>query len=114
MKPTRDHVLTKIAHTFPNHDPAQILALLDNYDEPEHESVQLAILKLSKGNLDTLRWDVKVAKEDYRDVLSWAEYPEEICISSWRLDRSDPKLLEIRRRDREQSLAWLHSTPQPD
>ena len=41
------------------------------------ERVQLAILKLSDGNEDKLREFVAVAKRDYRDVLFWAEYPEE-------------------------------------
>jgi hypothetical protein len=112
MNPTRDLVLTKIAHTFPNHAPAEILAILDRYGtkphHPERDRVHLAILMLSEGKLDKLDHYVNVADQDYRDVLSWAEYPEQSCTSTWKLDPADPKLAEILRRDREQYLAWLH------
>jgi len=58
-----------------------VVDLLDNYGvelyERECERVQFAILKLSEGNEEKLREFVAVAKRDYRDVLFWAEYPEE-------------------------------------
>ena len=58
-----------------------MLELLDSYGvepyEQERERVQLAILKLSGGSEEKLREFVAVAKRDYRDVLFWAEYPEE-------------------------------------
>ena len=57
------------------------MELLDVYGveayEHERERVQLAILKLSEGNEEKLREFVAVAKRDYRDVLFWAENPEE-------------------------------------
>ena len=45
--------------------------------ERERERVQVAILKLSAGSEEEVREYVAVAKRDYRDVLFWAEYPEE-------------------------------------
>ncbi len=58
-----------------------MLERLDMYGvepyERERERVQLAILKLSAGNEEKVREFVAVAKRDYRDVLFWAEYPEE-------------------------------------
>lgn len=58
-----------------------MMELLDGYGvesyERERERVQLAILKLSEGNEEKLREFIAVAKRDYRDVLFWAEYPEE-------------------------------------
>ena len=39
--------------------------------------MQLAILKLSGGSEERLREFLAVAKRDYRDVLFWAENPEE-------------------------------------
>ena len=58
-----------------------MLKLLDIYGvesyERERERVQLAILKLSEGNEEKLGEFVAVAKRDYRDVLFWAENPEE-------------------------------------
>jgi hypothetical protein len=38
--------------------------------------VQLAALKLAKGDLDSLRVQIGVARQDYRDALATAEYPE--------------------------------------
>jgi len=60
---------------------AGVLELLDSYGvesyERERERVQVAILKLSAGSEEKVREYVAVAKRDYRDVLFWAEYPEE-------------------------------------
>ena len=58
-----------------------MLEMLDSYGvksyERERERVQLDILKLSVGSEEKVREYVAVAKRDYRDVLFWAEYPEE-------------------------------------
>lgn len=58
-----------------------MLELLDSYGvesyERERERVQLAILRLSEGSEEKLREFVAVAKRDYRDVLFWADNPEE-------------------------------------
>jgi len=60
---------------------ARVLGLLDSYGvepyERERERVQVAILKLSAGSEEKVCEYVAVAKRDYRDVLFWAEYPEE-------------------------------------
>jgi len=60
---------------------ARVLELLDSYGvdphERERERVQLDIVKLSAGSEEKVREYVAVAKRDYRDVLFWAEYPEE-------------------------------------
>ena len=49
---------------------------LNEYGQKERLRVQLAVLKLSNGNLATLRDHVAVARQDFRDVLVAAEYPE--------------------------------------
>src|SRR5256885_5044775 len=81
MPPTRDEVVAVVQKTFPESAHARVLELLDSYGiesyERERERVQLAILKLSNGNEEKLREFVAVAKRDYRDVLFWAENPEE-------------------------------------
>ena len=65
---------------------ARVLELLDSYgvelDERERERVQLDILKLSGGSEEKVREYVAVAKRDYRDVLFWAEYPEESSLDT--------------------------------
>lgn len=45
--------------------------------EREIARVRLAIIKLSKGTLGELLLMTEAAKLDYRDVLMWAEYPED-------------------------------------
>ncbi|HWY52438.1 MAG TPA: hypothetical protein VNW72_13235 [Chthoniobacterales bacterium] len=90
MPHSRDEVVAAVQKTFPETSHSRVLALLDAYGvesyEHERERVQLAILKLSEGNEEKLREFVAVAKRDYRDVLFWAEYPEES-----RLDTSEKK-----------------------
>ena len=76
--------------SFPESSCSRVLELLDTYGvepyERERERVQLAILKLSDGDEEKLREFVAVAKRDYRDVLFWAENPEEA-----RLDTPEKK-----------------------
>jgi len=78
---SRDEVVASVQATFPMSSWARVLELLDNYGvesyERERERVQVAILKLSAGSEAKVREYVAVAKRDYRDVLFWAEYPEE-------------------------------------
>src|SRR5437763_3263466 len=81
MPPSRDEIVAVVQGTFPERAHSRVLELLDTYGvesyERERERVQLAILKLSEGNEEKLREFVAVAKRDYRDVLFWAENPEE-------------------------------------
>ncbi len=81
MPHSHDEVVAAVQKTFPESAHARVLELLDTYGvesyERERERVQLAILKLSEGNEEKLREFVAVAKRDYRDVLFWAENPEE-------------------------------------
>jgi len=81
MPYSREQVVAAIHRAFPNLDPSQLIARLDTYGietyERERERVQLAIIALSEGDEDKLEKFLAVAKTDYRDVLLWAEYPEE-------------------------------------
>jgi hypothetical protein len=80
MAHSRAEIVAIVQRIFPE-SASRVLELLDNYGvesyERERERVQLAILKLSEGNEEKLREFVAVAKRDYRDVLFWAENPEE-------------------------------------
>src|SRR5438132_13598654 len=81
MAHSRGEVFAVVQKTFPESAHARVLELLDDYGvesyERERERVQLAILKLSDGNEEKLREFVAVAKRDYRDVLFWAENPDQ-------------------------------------
>jgi len=77
----KHRVLAAVQKKFPKDSWSRVLELLDSYGvesyERERERVQLAILKLSEGNEQKLCEFVAVAKRDYRDVLFWADNPEE-------------------------------------
>ncbi len=86
MARTRDDVLASVQAAFPEGGRQGALDLLDTYGiesyERERERVQLAILQLSEGSEIKLREYLAIAKRDYRDVLFWAEYPEESRIDT--------------------------------
>jgi hypothetical protein len=74
MKWTREMVLQKVKRTFPQHAPADVLAILDQFESESAEGqarVQLAMLFASEGNLLTLRELIDLAMTDYRDVLNF-------------------------------------------
>ena len=81
MPHTRDDVIAVVRKNFPESAHSRLFELLDSYggesSEQERERVQLAILKLSEGREEKVREFVAVAKRDYRDVLFWADNPEE-------------------------------------
>jgi hypothetical protein len=89
-------------------------ALLDRYgegDEAGRARVQLAALKLCEGSLDALERWIETARQDFRDLLAYAEYPEETNAGWTTAALSDAELLALaasRERDRRQYLDWLH------
>jgi hypothetical protein len=105
----------KLAYVWPLvADQIAARALLLTYGsangERELERVRLAIIKLSGGVLAELATMTTAAKSDYRNVLMWAEYPEE-CRATWasRFDLTDSErqqLAAIRARDRKQYEDW--------
>ena len=80
MPYSREDVLVAVKRWLPNEDTTTVLSVLDAYGteiyERERERVHIAILKLSEGNVDKLLQYVTAAKQDYRDVLYWAEYSD--------------------------------------
>ena len=81
MNHTREEVTAAARIAFPGTPVATILEILDLYgiesDAGGRARVQLAILKLSAGDEDKLLHFVEAAMADYRDVLYWAESPDE-------------------------------------
>ena len=86
MSATRDEVLASIRASFAADRWLHVEQLLDAYGtepyERERERVQLAILKLSEGSERKVEEHVAIAKIDYRDVLFWADQPEQAKIDS--------------------------------
>jgi hypothetical protein len=105
-------VLTKIKRMWPDADPHEILDLLNEYGTESYETgrtrVHLAILKLSEGDRERLPDLVKMAKADWRDVLAYAEYPEEMKTDPSKMrDMTGSEARSVRQRDREQYEKWL-------
>ncbi len=79
-------VAEAVAASFPADARPRIVALLSSYGrepyEREAERVQLAIVKLAGGDEAKLAYFLGVAKQDYRDVLFWADNPEQARIDT--------------------------------
>jgi hypothetical protein len=78
---------------------------IESTPSPEAERVALAILKLGEGDLGKLTEAIACARKDPRDVMAWAEYPEEIRLPP---DGGAAELDAARARDRAQYLRWLN------
>jgi len=108
----REVIQDKVKSLFPAHGTAEILCLLDEYGteswQCERERVQLAVLKLSEGNLELLRDHLNAAKSDFRDAIVPAEYPgqSQDGFVGW-AKLSEAEKERISNEDNQQYLAWL-------
>ncbi len=101
--------LHKLATTFPDEKSREAaMAILRQYgmEKHEHESerVWLAVLKISGNDLVQIQRNTALAKQDYRDILSAAEYPNQIRIGPMPEGREKRDLIE---KDRLQYEKWL-------
>jgi hypothetical protein len=65
--------MARISRDFSGDAALAVEDLLATYDDRERERVHLAILDLSRGELERVRHNVGRALTDFRDVLLWAE-----------------------------------------
>lgn len=110
--PTRAWVERKAAELFPASHGQEALRRLARYGAndsgPEVHRVHLAILKLSEGDLAKLdRW-IETAREDYRDALAYAEYPEQMRTGAVFSQPDQEAYRRVLRADRQQYLDWLY------
>jgi hypothetical protein len=99
-------LLAKIRQVFPEADPADIQRQLDAYAGPERLRVQLAILKLcDEDRRDSPRHYVDTACQDHRDVLAWAESPQQLRPDWFSLSVTDRA--KVVKADRQQYARWL-------
>jgi hypothetical protein len=97
-------------HLFSAHpDHGELWDSLHSCAENESPRVQLAILKLSEGDPEKLLHYVQAARIDYRDVLAWAEYPEQLRSGKTRFNASLDEYEAMLERDRRQYESWLDS-----
>lgn len=66
-----------ITVSYPETERPRALEAINKYRSPERDRVRLAILVLANGDIKELESLVNAAAEDYRDILFWAEYPED-------------------------------------
>jgi len=108
----RETVKAKVESLFPEDARANVFQLLDD-DLPDVwglERVQLAILKLSDGNVRSLRDYVAAARADCTQVIGLAEYPGAVEMGLDHYVRlPDSEQEAIARRDLHQYLRWLRS-----
>jgi len=109
---TKALIESKIKKVFPGRRYDEILSILARYGEEKHEKeqgrVHLAILKLCEEEmLDNPSKYVEIAKKDYRDVLAWAEYPNQLDCKNTAGLKAD-ELLKLKKSDRKQYLDWLN------
>jgi len=100
----RQLVSAKIREIFPE-TRESVAQMLEPFDD---DRVQLAILKLAEGDPDNLEYFIETAKVDWRDVLAWAEYPEEFSQATWHMSPED--VAKIRDRDTKQYDEWIQKT----
>ena len=89
---------------------ARNLPLCETWDAKELEGVRLAVVKLAGGSLVELRRQIEEAKKDVRDMIAFAQAPEEV--KRWRGGlftgaELDAETREMRARDRQQYEEWL-------
>ena len=76
---------------------------LENY-EREPNRVRLAVLKLGGTDISEIEKMIKCSKEDFRDILSWAEYPRQSKNPAMSNGSKKQKLIEA---DKKEYDEWL-------
>ncbi len=103
---TPEKLRAKIRQVFPAADPLAIQAQLDEYTGPEPLRVRMAIVKLcDEDRRDSPRHYVDTARQDHRDVLSWAEFPQQLRPDWFSL--SVTERAKVTKADRQQYARWL-------
>jgi hypothetical protein len=110
-KVTRTDIDRLIRRDFVEHDPNEILHILMKFESDEGiYRVWAAALKLSEGNPKMLEKEIGKANQDYRDVLSYAEFPEyfrKVGFKSDKISKSD--LSQIIESDWKQYQDWFNA-----
>jgi hypothetical protein len=77
---TEQDVARIVRRDFAENQSDAVMRVLNAFGAARSEGgrgrVHLAALKLANGNLDALKAQIEIAREDYRDVLAPAEYSE--------------------------------------
>ena len=86
----------------------EVISTLNLYGVESYEQeairVRLAILKLADDDLEQVKINTNYAKQDFRDVLLWAEYPRQAGKCSMPAGPKKQKLIDA---DRAEYEEWL-------
>ena len=82
MPSISEKVWKKIKTDFEPSDQNEIAEILNLYSDNERTRVQLYILQLANRNKDEVYSLVEAANQDYRDIIFWAENPEEAQLNT--------------------------------
>lgn len=89
----------------------RVRKILGDYGRGAHESeperVRLAVLKLAGAELRSVEKYTGYAREDYRNILAWAEYPRQA--REWVMPDADEKQKMIEA-DLTEYENWLHDS----
>jgi hypothetical protein len=88
-------------------DVDELFEVLLSYQDEGQVRVHIAILKLCEGDPDKLMHYVNVAKTDFRDVLAWAEYPEQTKSGATAYNSPSDVYQDILKRDKQQYQLWI-------
>ena len=106
---SRALVAQKVEQMFPKEQWAEAFRILDFdnlHPDPVGQAgqarIQLAILKVSGGELNKLKEAARMAKIDVRDILTMAEYPSLLRKGRIDLSREDEE------GDRRQYIDWIN------
>ncbi len=88
----------------------EVYSILNSYGgaswQPESARVKLAILKLSNGNPDQIRYFTVQACRDYRDILASAETPKQLANPFIR--KNDPEgYSQLGEEDKKEYQDWI-------
>ena len=102
---------SKLQSIFPDENHRERASdILNTYGLEDHEQepyrVRLAVLKLSCSNITEIEKMTKHAKEDFRDILSWAEYPRQS--KKWSMP-DGPKKQKLVQADKQEYEQWLNT-----
>ena len=93
-----DPVEERICRDFAPEERDEVRGAMLTYGAPaherEHERVWLDILELAKGDKARVLELVERAKRDYRDIILWAEYPQESKLDTPEKKRKFNDMLE--------------------
>ena len=106
-----DDILRIVKRDYPAESEKETLEILRHYKSNNDKSdyrVWASLLKISEGNIEKLRININVAKNDFRDIVANAEYPEyteKIGFDNGKFTREEIK--RIIQSDWKQYQVWL-------